>query len=209
MFFNDDNKNTNIDEEFNENDFSVISTLFKYKFIFIGAIIFIFLILIMVYINSNKAVNYLVLNGDDVVTIYKESNYIETGYEAYNSKGINLNNNVNIKSKLNSSKLGEYEILYSLGNLVKVRTIKVIQKPDNYTYINLNKKNDTTDITIKVGESYIEPGYYAYGTGKNLTENVRVIGEVDTTKKGKYTLLYTVVDSNGITVSALRTVNVE
>jgi len=209
MFFNDDTKDTNIDEEFGKNDFSVVSTLFKYKFIFVGAFILQVLILIIVYFNSNKTTNYLILNGDDFVTIYKDSDYIETGYEAYNSNNINLNKNVNIKSKLNSNRLGEYEILYSLGNLVKVRTIKVIQKPKNYTYINLGKKNDTTDVNLKIGEVFIEPGYYAYGAGRNLTDNVRVIGEVDTTKKGKYTLVYTVVDSKGVTVSALRTINVE
>jgi len=208
MFFNDDKKNTNIDKEFGQ-DFTsdVIGTIQKYKFLFIGAIVLEIIILIMIYFGSNNTINYLVLSGDDVVNIYKGTSYIETGYTAYNSDNEDLNNMVVIESTLDTDKIGEYEILYKLGDIVRLRKINVVEKPDNYTRIGLKMVNDKVDVNLKVGETYNEPGYEV--SNKILNDKVRIIGNVDTSTKGSYTLIYTVVDLNGVTVNALRTVEVE
>lgn len=207
MYFNDDNKDTNIDEEFDDSFLSIaMETINKYKLLFIGAIILEIIILIIIYFGSNKATNYLVLTGDDTVTIYKGTNYIETGYEAYNSKNENLNNSVTINSTLNTNIIGEYEILYTLGSLVKVRRINVIEKPDNHAYIKLKTVNNQVNVTLKIGEQYNEPGYEVYSSDANLTKKVKIIGNVDTSKKGTYNLIYTVLDLNNVTISATRTV---
>lgn len=210
MYFNDDKADTNIDEEFGE-DFTstAIKTINKYKFVFIGAVVLEILILIMIYYGSEKTINYLVLHGDDTVNIYRGTSYVETGYEAYNSKNVNLTEAVKVKSTLNASKVGEYEIQYKLGDIVKVRKVNVIQRPDNYTRIGLVKVNDDVDIKLKVGQPYVEPGYEVLSSDKSLTEKVRVTGTVDTSVKGSYTLTYSVVDLNNVTVNATRTIVVE
>lgn len=209
MYFNDDNMDTNIDEEFDEEFMPMaINTLKKYKLIFIGAVILEILILIIMYFVSNRSTNYLVLIGDDTVNIYQGTSYVEMGYEAYNSKNEDLNSKVTINSTLNTNIIGEYEISYKLGDLVRVRRVNVVEKPDNYTYIDLKKVNNIIDISLKLGEQYKEPGFKVYGYGKNLTENVRVIGEVDTSKSGTYSLTYMVVDVNNVTVSATRNVKI-
>lgn len=210
MFFNDDKVDTNIDEEFGK-DFSsiLIGTIKKYKFIFIGAIVLLILILIMVYLGNNNSVNYLILNGDDTINIYMGTSYIEVGYEAYDSENNNLNGLVVVESNLDANKIGEYEILYKLGEIVKVRKINVVEKPDNYTRIGLKMINEDVDINLKVGEKYNEPGYVVYGSDKSLSDKVRIIGNVDTSTKGTYTLIYTVVDLNDVTVNAMRNVVVE
>ena len=208
MFFNDDNKNTNIDREFDQDFMSgVIETIQKYKILFIGAIVLEIIILIMVYFGSNNAINYLVLSGDDVVNIYRGTSYIETGYMGYNSDNEDLNNMVIVESTLDVNKVGEYEILYKLGDIVKVRKINVVEKPDNYTRIGLKMVNDKVDINLNVGQTYNEPGYEV--SNESLNDKVRVIGNVDTSTKGSYTLIYTVVDLNGVTVNAIRTIEVE
>ena len=161
----------------------------------------------MIYLGSNKTINYLVLSGDDIVNIYKGTSYIETGYMAYNSDNEDLNNMVVVESTLNANKIGEYEILYKLGDIVKVRKINVVEKPDNYTRIGLKMVNDKVDVSLKVGQTYNEPGYEV--SNKNLNDKVRIIGNVDTSTKGSYTLIYSVVDLNDVTVNALRTINVE
>ena len=208
MFFNDDNKNTNIDKEFKQDIIpDVIDAFKKYKFIFLGAIVLEIIILIMIYFGSNNTINYLVLSGDDVVNIYKGTSYIETGYMAYNSDNEDLNNMVVIESTLDANKIGEYEILYKLGDIVRVRKINVVEKPDNYTRIGLKKLNDKVDVSLKVGQTYNEPGYEV--SNKSLNDKVRIIGNVDTSTKGSYTLIYTVIDLNGVTINALRTVDVE
>lgn len=208
MFFNDDKTNTNIDEEFGESFLSsTINTISKYKFIFIGAIVLEIIILIMIYFSGSTTINYLVLSGDDVINIYKGTSYIETGYEAYNSDNEDLSNKVLVESTLDANKVGEYEILYKLGNIVKIRKVNVVEKPDNYTRIGLKMSNNKVDVSLNVGEKYNEPGYEV--SNKELNDKVRIIGNVDTSTKGSYTLIYTVVDSNDVTVNALRTVEVK
>lgn len=212
MYFNDDNMDTNIDEEFkgDRNLLTIIiETLLKYKLLFIGVIILEIIILIMIYFGNDKLINYLILTGDETINIYQGTDYIEIGYEAFNSNNDNLNDNVTVDSTLNINKIGEYEIIYKLDNLEKIRKINVVEKPDNYTYIELKSVNDKVDINLKIGEQYNEPGYEVHSTSNNLTEKVMVIGEVDASNKGTYTLIYTVVDLNNVTVSATRTVVVE
>jgi len=206
MFFNDDKKNTNIDKEFGgDGKFSTIAlaTLNRYKLIFLGVIILQIMILVIIYSMSAKATNYLIINGDDIVNIYRGSSYVEIGYEAYNSKNEDLTNSVKIESELNTNKIGEYEITYILGDIVKTRKINVIEKPiTDYTYITLKRVEDNqTNIYLNVGETYVEPGYEAYGNGKDITANVKVTGDLDPTKKGRYTLAYTVTDSNNVILS--------
>ena len=64
-------------------------------------------------------------------------------------------------------------------------------------------------ITIYVGDKYIEPGYTATDNiDGDITANVVVTGSVDTSKIGAYTLTYTIKDSSGNENSTSRVVNV-
>ena len=62
------------------------------------------------------------------------------------------------------------------------------------------------EITVAVGEEYIEPGFSAH-YGKNEFSPVNISGEIDTNKVGSYTLTYTVTRKN-TTKKATRIVNV-
>lgn len=209
MYLNSKKSDTNIDKEFKkEKNFS--SGLKKHKTLIFIALAIILVIIVVLIFLMNRTKNYLVLNGDNVITIYQESDYIEQGFKAYNSKNKDLTSNVIIKSTLDTSKVGEYEITYTLDNITKTRVINVVEKPEEYTYIYLKPVNNDINIYLKVGEEYHEPGYQVYNSGmKNLTEEVKVTGTVDTSKKGNYKLIYSVVDSNNVTVSVSRTVVVE
>ena len=210
MFFNDDNKNTNIDKEFGENFLSVLkNTISKFKFVIIGAIFLMVLIIVFVFFGKSSVTNYLILNGDEIVIIYKDTAFIDLGYEAYNSDDVNLNDRVSIEHNLDTSKVGEYEILYKLGDMVRIRKVNVVEKTGNFTYIYLKKVNDDATVKIKVGDEYVEPGYDVYGPNKDLFDKVKVIGTVDTSKKGTYTLIYTAIDLNNVTISTIRNVVVE
>lgn len=54
------------------------------------------------------------------------------------------------------------------------------------------KINGETEITLKVGDDYIECGATAISFGKNISKNVSISGEVDTTKEGSYIIKYTI-----------------
>ena len=181
--------------------------LFLNKYTILLITIIVLFIAIISFVNKKEIINYLDLNGEENVIIYQNSDYIEPGYKGYNSKNEDKTNEVLIKSNLNTSKIGEYEITYTIGNLTKIRKIKVITKPEEYTYIYLKTVNNNVNVYLKVGEKYEEPGYQVFSSGgQDLTSQVKVTGSVDTTKKGNYKLTYSVVDSNNVTISTSRTV---
>lgn len=209
MYLNSKKSDTNIDKEFKkENNF--LSSIKKYKmFIFITIAIIVIITTILIFVG-NREKNHLVLNGDKEITIYQNSDYIEQGFIAYSSKHKDLSSSVMIKSTLDTNKVGEYEITYKLGNITKTRIVNVVEKPKEYTYIYLKTINNEVNIYLKVGEKYDDPGYQVFSSsGQNLTEEVKITGTVDTSKKGNYKLIYSVTDSNNVTVSVSRTVIVE
>lgn len=209
MYFKDEKKDTNIDDEFENNNLlsKILRFISSYKlYFFIG--IAIILIIIMYFIFANREVtNYLVINGEQNITLYQGADYIEPGYLAYNSKKDDLTNDVTITSTLDTSKIGEYEITYTLGNITETRKITIVEKPKEYTYIYLKSVNNDINLYIKKGEEYIEPGYQVFSsTGFDLTNQVKITGNVDTNKAGTYKLIYSVVDSNNVTISVSRTI---
>lgn len=211
MYFNNNNNNTNIDSEFKrENNLlpNIINFINKFKIIIIIILIVTISIIITISLLKNKKqITYLDLSGMDTVTIYQGGNYIEPGYKAYDKKKNDLTEKVKITSNLDINKIGEYEIKYTVNDITKTRKIKVIQKDEEYTFIYLNTINNKTDIYLNINEKYVEPGYKVFNsTGADLTNQVKIDGTVDITKKGIYKLTYYLIDSNNITISATRTV---
>jgi len=210
MYFKNKN-NTNINNNI-DNNYNILNFITKYKiFLIISLVIITIITIIFIKTHNNYAINkinyYLELYGDTTITIYENSDYIEPGYNAYNSKNENLNKDVKINSNLNTKKIGEYEINYTIDNITKTRKIIVTEKPKTYTFIRLNIIDNNTNIYLKLNEQYIEPGYQVYSnTGENLNNKVKITGKVDTSKKGTYTLVYSLTDSNGITISTTRNV---
>lgn len=73
--------------------------------------------------------------------------------------------------------------------------------------VNLNLQGDLI-VNLKVNQKYVEPGYNATSDLKgDITEYVKVSGEVDTSKIGTYKLTYT-LDYRGISPKLTRLVNV-
>ena len=207
MYFGDKHE-TNIDDEFNqENNIlsGILKMLSKYKlFVIVGLFLIVIVLMIILFVNK-KVINYLDLNGEEVITLYQGTDYIEPGFKAYNSKDEDLNSQVIIKSTLDTDEVGEYEITYTLGELIETRRVVVIAKPEEYTYIYLNTVNNSVNVYLKVGDKYTEPGYQVF-SGSGVTGQVKVTGTVDTSKKGNYKLTYSVVDANNVMISTTRTV---
>ena len=209
MYLNHDKKNTKIDDEF-ENDnllSTVLSIINKYKIlIIIGLILVIVIPVIYIYINQDRP-NYIVLAGEQTITIYQNSEYIEPGYKAYNYKDEDITNTVSLTSNIDTSKIGTYEINYTIGDITKTRIISVIEKPKEYTYIYLKSIYNEETVYLKRGEEYKEPGYKVFNTtGIDLTDKLKVTGNIDNNKAGTYKLIYSVIDNNNVTTTATRLV---
>lgn len=211
MYFKE-KEDTNIDKEFEkEKKIRLDIKNLKPKTLLIigggifGLLLFIFIITSLTS-NSGKNNYRIELVGEEAITINLGEEYIEPGYTAYDKNNKDVTEQVEITSTVDTTKVGEYEVLYSLGKTNIIRYVKVSESIDA-TYIFLNGKKE---MYLKLGEKYIEPGYKVYDSKEeNLTEKVVITGTVDVNKVGIYRLTYTVVNSRNITTSVVRTVIVE
>jgi len=203
MYFKD-KENTNIDNEFKQNNFNL--NKLKWPLIIISGIILLIIIIILIikFIPKPKTNYFIDLIGDEIITIYQGNDYLEPGYNAYDNKQNDLTNEVDIKSTLDINNLGNYEIIYTIGNISVTRYVNVIEKPTGATYIYLKGKST---IYLNINEKYSEPGYLVVDTvDSNLTDKVKVTNNLDITKQGNYKIIYSVVNSSGVTTSTYRTV---
>ena len=137
------------------------------KFVIIFSILLIIIgVLIFIYFSSkpnnivleNETTTTLKLFGPERVTLNLNEEYEEIGYYAIDSTGKIKSNLVNVHTNLDTTKTGIYTITYEIDNIVKTRTIEVIENTmeldDNLT---LSLKGEKV-INLSIGDNYIEPG---------------------------------------------------
>lgn len=184
MYFKD-KKSTNIDDELNDKKTKNFHINLNNKNILlpiIGAIFLVFGIIFLITLNTRNKVNYfLSINGDELITIYKDNEYIEPGYTARDNKGNDLTKEVIIDSNLDTTTTGDYEIIYTFHDKSLKRYITVTDKPVGATYIYLKGSNT---IYLNINDKYIEPGYLVIDSiDSSLTDKVTVYNKIDTSKK--------------------------
>ena len=252
----------------------------KIKRIALFLLIMILIFLVTYYIFYYRVYKVRIdLIGSPNEKVLYGSTYNDSGVVAQKctlAKCINVTNEVNTSSNVDTSTIGEYKITYKYKNYKEFRKVLVyedilpvislkgdvnpklclnsdyveegyvasdnydgditdkvtVSKDDKYIYYNVvdssNNKatafrtidySDTTKPTIKlkgksvvsiyVGGKYNEAGYSAVDNcDGDITDKVKVVGSVNTSVKGTYTLTYQVSDSNNNMQSVKRTVNV-
>lgn len=73
------------------------------------------------------------LKGDKIIQIYKNSQYIEAGYSAYDEYDGNITNKVELTGEIKTNEIGTYKITYKVNdesnNTTQViRTVEVIEQ---------------------------------------------------------------------------------
>lgn len=63
-----------------------------------------------------------------------------------------------------------------------------------------------TTIYLDKGEAYVEPGYSAIMNGEDVTDDVKVTSNLDTSKSGIYTINYSIANADGFSSSSSRKV---
>ena len=208
MYFKD-KINTNIDKEFGKKKKLSIKKIdfnnIDYKKIIIFSGIVLLVIIGIILITKNKHNNYFIdLDGEDLIMIYKDSEYVDPGYSARNNKGVDFTDKVVVSDDVNTSVVGDYKVIYTLGDTKVVRYVSVIEKPIGATSIYLSGE---VTMYLRVGDEYKEPGYTVIDSiDSNLTDKVIVKTEVDTSKEGIYRITYMVTNSTGVSTQVSRTV---
>ena len=158
----------------------------KKIFMMFGSGIFIVLVLfVSLYVFSFQ------LNGNSKVNISYGETYKDLGYHA-NILGISLNKYVKSENNVDTSKLGVYKVTYKLPfkTLEREVTVKDTNAPD----LTLNGE---MEISLSVGNEYVESGYQALDDiDQDLTNQVEVISNLDINKIGDYKIIYKVSDSS-------------
>ena len=207
MYFKE-KENTNIDDEFKEINKKQKKDKYKQKVKLIVPITIgiIAIILIVLFFITRKKY-FLELDGSSEMTIYQGARYIEPGYNAYDNKQNTYNDQVIITGEVNSNEIGTYTINYKFHKNEVERIVNVIEKPAITTVIHLNGE---LEMTLNVGTVYTEPGYNAIDAiDGDLTSAVTIKQNVNTSKIGTYHIVYSVVNSSGVTTSKTRTVIVK
>lgn len=123
--------------------------------------------------------------------------------DVYTEEGTNIEN-CQIKGNVNTSKEGTYTITYTYEDQTLTRTIHVAN-PNRIT-VNLNGSKDTY---VKEGDPYIESGCHAIDKKDgNLSDRLKISGDVNTKAPGDYKVTYHVTNSAGYTYETIRNVHV-
>ncbi len=146
------------------------------------------------------------LNGNNTITVIQGNSYIEAGATATDD----VDNNLSIVTTgaVNTSTIGTYTITYTVSDAASntstaTRTVTVI--PD--TTPPVITLNGTSSVTVTQGTSYLEAGGTAVDdVDDNL--NVAIMGFVDTSILGNYTITYTATDAASNTSTTTRTVTI-
>ena len=157
------------------------------------------------YVKKNSDITFK-LKGKKEITISLLEDYKDPGYELLVNK---KREKATIDNDLDNTKVGTYKIKYTFKDKLKhnhklERTINVI---DDAAPVITLKGADSINILLK--EEFNDPGYEVsdnYDSSENL--QVDINGEIDNTKKGKYTIEYVVSDKSSNTASVSRTINV-
>ena len=138
----------------------------------------------------------LQLNGSQNMTISYRNEYQDPGVIVKNATG-NYMSKIKIDSNIDTKKIGNYYIDYSLklkGRTLHVRrNVKII---DDIAPVIKLKGKQITEISIKT--DYKEPGYEAIDEYEgDITQKVEIQGKIDTENYGEYILTYKVEDNSG------------
>lgn len=169
---------------------------FKKSILFILIII----ILLLVYLLLSSFLKLDVKN----ISISVNSKYEEKVSSSFLGK--DLSKKVEKDGKVNTKKIGTYEIKYTVKYLIfkKSKTIKVEVKDNIKPEIKLK---DANTLFYATGVDYKEPGVTASDNiDGDITKKVKATNNIDKTKEGTYEVTYTVSDKAGNKIDAKRKV---
>lgn len=175
-----------------KNDVLIITT------IAVISMIFILLACYYIYLQKVNANIYFALNGNENVEIEAGNEYLEEGIIAQiNHK--NVANKIKITTNLDVNKVENYKIEYHLQDaflqINKKITRNINVKDTIAPNLTVNSKKEET---VYLDDKYKIPTYTAIDNyDGDITANVKIESNVDTSKVGTYKVNYFITDSSG------------
>jgi len=133
----------------------------------------------------DKKAPKLELRGSDIVYVIVGSSYYEEGYIVSDNYDTDLDDNVSITGKVDTSKIGEYELIYSVsdssGNKTSVTRKIVVKEPEiilantDGNRIVLNKYDVTMYTNTVTKYKWIDNGIYIEGYVKDKSSMYKIM----------------------------------
>ena len=141
----------------------------------------------------------ITLVGEAIVTVEVGNDYEDPGVAANDSVDGDLTSQIKVTGKVHVNKLGEYQLKYNVedasGNAAKELVRNVIVVDSVSPIITLKGE---PEITIEAGYVYSDQGATATDAGDgDLSEAIKITGEVDSYNPGSYEIRFDVEDSAG------------
>ncbi len=161
-----------------------------------------FILLLGIVFGITKGITYVIDNSKKLELI-GDANQTIMLHSVYDDPGVNLPE-AKVEGKVDTSKAGVYELSYTYKKQNVTRYVKVLD--NKQIVMNLNGSADTY---VKQNQKYIESGCHVIDqTEGNITNQVKIDGNVDTSKPGQYEVTYRVANKDGVECVKKRTVHV-
>lgn len=147
------------------------------------------------------------LSGNTNITITQGTNYTEPGYTAIDAVNGEVTNRVKVSTTLNTAEVGTYTVNYKVSDFNRnwssaTRTVQVVVATD--TVGPVLQLVGTSTLTIPLNTNFVDPGCTANDAiSGNVSANIIVTGNVNTSVPGTYTLTYNVSDEAGNAASSI------
>ncbi len=154
--------------------------------------------------------------SDKTIKVSEEFDVLE-GVSASDKEDGDLTDKIEVSGTVDINTAGKYELIYTVSDseglkatakrTITVKADEVVEPEENsapvlYGVLNKSiKLSEAFDALEGISASDKEDG--------DLTDKIEVSGTVDTNTAGKYELIYTVSDSEGLKATAKRTITVE
>jgi hypothetical protein len=148
--------------------------------------------------KTNISNPVITLVGNTEMTIHLKSKYEEPGLKATDSNGVSLEKLVITNGVVDTSKIGDYVLNYTVtdatGNkTIATRTIHVRNHTKPFVVL-----NGAAKVTVVRGSKYVELGVTSSDAlDKDITDRVTTKSTVNTAKIGEYNVEYSVTDEYG------------
>jgi len=149
-----------------------------------------------------------------IVKMFKTEYYVGETFDptikAVDEYGADVSTHVTIEGIVDTSKEGIYNVVLQLRD----SSGKVLDHVDEKVIVSLNQKPvlklyGENPFDLYLNEVYNEPGFEAVDKEDGiLTQKVQTQNDIDNTREGNYTVVYSVTDSFGNSVQTLRKVRV-
>lgn len=157
--------------------------------------------------NYDSQAPVITLSGSSNMTVTQGNSYTEPGYTAVDNIAGDITNNVVVSGVVNTAEVGTYQRIYKVKDFNRnwatvTRTIQVVAAAD--TVAPVIQLVGTSTLSIPLNTNFVDPGCTANDAiSGNVSANIIVTGNVNTSVPGTYTLTYNVSDESGNAASSI------